>query len=50
MPVCPPKTYDEKQAEALLVTCAKCNQAYYMTVPQTVCAACVAKAWRRNGA
>lgn len=34
------KSYDAKQLGAVLVTCATCGRAYYMTAPAPVCLAC----------
>ena len=36
-------SYDEHQAAAELVTCPCCANAFYMTQPKPVCAACAAK-------
>ena len=36
--------YDTERAEAPLVTCAVCKQAFYMTHPQAVCVLCRQKA------
>ncbi len=36
----PPSRYDQRQIEAVLVTCEKCKQPFFMTQPQKVCLAC----------
>jgi hypothetical protein len=33
-------TYDDRQAAAVLVTCAGCGHAFYMVVPQPLCIVC----------
>jgi len=39
-------TYDDRQAAAVLVTCAGCQKAFYMVVPQPLCRECRRKAAR----
>lgn len=34
------QSYDERQAAAVLVTCAACGQGFHMTTPARLCAAC----------
>lgn len=34
------RTYDEKQAAAVLVTCAGCGKSWWMTLVQRLCYAC----------
>lgn len=33
-------SYDDKQINAVLVTCAGCGRAWYMTWPHALCLAC----------
>ena len=40
VPVSTVPSYDDKQINAALVTCAKCGRAWYMTAPQPLCRAC----------
>lgn len=34
------RSYDEKQADAILTVCATCQRAVYMVIPKPQCAAC----------
>ena len=44
-----PRSYDDTQLEAVLVTCATCGRRYYMTKVEARCAACrVVEAGRRR--
>ena len=36
----PTRTYDQQQREAQLITCTKCGNSYYMTVPRPLCVRC----------
>lgn len=36
----PQRSYDDKQAGAVLTTCCRCGRTYYMTTPQAWCVDC----------
>ena len=41
-----PRTYDQIQREAQLVTCIRCGNTYYMTHPKPICVRCQEKETR----